>query len=99
MLALVAAFRVKLLLPFPGDAIVTGAKVPVTFFGSPFTDKRMLDANPLLPAVDTVTGNDPPSDSTTLTPLAASVNVGPITVSPKACVFVMPPPVAVTSRE
>jgi hypothetical protein len=98
-LALDAAFTVKVLLPLPGDAIVTGANVPVTFFGNPLTENATLDANPLLLNVDTVSGNDPPRDSTALVPLTASVNVGPMTVSPTDWVFVTPPPDAVTINE
>jgi len=97
--ALAAAFTVNVLLPLPGDAIVTGANVPVTFLGNPLTDSATLDANPLLPAIDKVSGNDPPRDSTRVVPLTVSANVGPITVSPKDCVFVTPPPDAVTINE
>lgn len=94
-----ATFSVNVLLPLPGVAILAGAKLPVTPFGSPLTDSVTADLKPLTPAVDTVTGIDPPRATITFVPPSVSVNVGPITVRLRASVLVTPPPVACTVSE
>jgi hypothetical protein len=72
------------LLPLPGNAIEAGANVPVTFFGSRLTESATADANPLLPAIETVNGIDPPRGTIILVPPSARVKVGATTVSPTA---------------
>lgn len=93
------AFKVKVLLPFPGDAMLVGTKFAVIPAGSPLTESAIADLNPFTAAPVTITGVDPLRATTTLAPPNVSVKVGPITVRPNVCVFVTPPPVAVTTGE
>jgi hypothetical protein len=91
-----ATFSVSQLLPLPGEAIDAGENVPVTPRGSPLTDSATADANPFAPATNTGSGSDPPRATITFAAPADTVNVGPITVSATAVVFVIPPPDPVT---
>ena len=68
-----AAVKVNLLLPLPGEAMLVGAKLAVTPFGSPPTDKAIAALNPFTPAVDKVKGIEPPGDK--LAPVALGVSV------------------------
>lgn len=94
-----ATFRVRVLLPFPGEAMLVGAKLAVTPAGSPLTESASAALNPLTAAPVTMMGVDPPRATVTLAPLSPSVNIGPITVRLSVCVLVNPPPVAVTMGE
>ena len=72
----VAAARVKVLEPLPGEAMLVGAKVPVTPDGRPLTDSATDEENPLAPAVVTVMGVEAPAATLGLLALAESVKLG-----------------------
>lgn len=88
------AASVKVLLPAPGEAMVTGAKLAVTPLGTPLIDNATAEVKPLTRVVVNVTGIDPPGATAALVALDESVKV-PKIVRLTACVLVTPPPVAV----
>lgn len=92
-----AAFSVSVLLPPP--ATVAGAKLAVIPLGSPLTDSAILELNPLLAAVATLTAIDPPRATVTFVPPRVRVKLGTVTVRLNARVLVTPPPLPVTVRE
>ena len=94
--ALDATFSVSVLLPPPGEAMLVGTKVAVTPLGAPLTDSATAALNPSTTAVVIVIGTEPPRATMTFAPPSAKVKSGPITVRLSACVFVTPPPDAVT---
>ena len=71
-----AAARVKVLEPLPGEAMLVGAKVPVTPDGRPLTDNATAELKPFEPAVVIVTGVDEPTATLGLLALAESVRLG-----------------------
>ena len=71
-----AAARVKVLEPLPGEAMLVGAKVPVTPDGRPLTDNATAELKPFPPAVVTVIGVDEPAATLALGALVFSVSVG-----------------------
>ena len=89
------AVKVNVLCPEPGAAMLAGAKVDVTPLGSPLIDSAMAELNPVPPAVVTVMAVDAVRATLAVVALNESVKV-PETVRLRACVFVTPPPVAVT---
>jgi len=93
------AASVSVLLPLPGAAIPVGAKVAVTPLGSPLTDSATADWNPLSAAVDSLIAVAAPATNVAFVALGVSVKLrGITTASVKGCVFVTPPPEAVTIR-
>jgi len=68
------------LLPLPGDAILAGAKLPVTPVGSPLIDKATAEVNPFTRAVVNVAGIEPPGATLRLVALGVSVKLGGKTV-------------------
>jgi len=72
----VVAARVKVLEPLPGEAILVGAKVPVTPDGRPLTDNATAELNPFPPAVVIVIGVEEPAAKLALLALAESVRLG-----------------------
>jgi len=91
------AFSVSVLLPPP--TTVAGAKLAVIPFGNPLTDSAIAELNPLLAAVITLIGIDPPRATITFVPPRVRVKLGTVTVRLNACVFVTPPPLPVTVSE
>ena len=79
--------------------MLAGSKFAVTPFGSPLTDNATCDWNPFSAAVDTTIDVAPPRATVALVALGVSVKLGGgTTVKLTGCVFVTPPPVAVTVR-
>jgi hypothetical protein len=94
-----AAFNVSVLVPLPGDAMLAGAKLAVTPFGSPLTDSNTCDWNPYSAAVVSLIVADAPEDTVALVAFGVSEKLGGgMTVSVTGCVFVTPPPAAVIVR-
>ena len=90
---------VRVLLPVPGVAILAGVKFAVTPVGNPPTDKATADWNPFAPAVEILIVVVLPGRTVAVVAAVVSVKLGgKETVSVMACVFVTPPPVAVTVR-
>ena len=75
-----AAFRVSVLLPFPGEAMLAGIKLAVTSGGKPLTDSAIADLNPFTVAVVIFTVLEPPGATVTLAVFDASVKLGVNTV-------------------
>jgi hypothetical protein len=75
-----AAFSVNVLRPPPGEAILTGAKLPVTPLGTPLTDSPTPDLNPLIAVVVNVIGIAPPRARITLALPSVRVKLGTTTV-------------------
>ena len=86
-------FSAKVLVPLPGEAILVGAKVPVTPFGSPVTLSATGDLNPPETAVVKVMVVEFPAVTDELDALSVSVKVGIAMVSVRVAVRVSPPPV------
>jgi hypothetical protein len=79
--------------------MLEGAKLAVTPLGSPVRDKTTADWNPFNPATDSLIGVEPPRAIVALVAFNVSVKLGGgNTVRLTGCVFVTPPPVAVTVR-
>ena len=97
-IALAVALTVRVLLPVPGKAMLAGEKLAVTPEGSPPTVSPTADENPLDPVVFSVTVEEFPSFTVTLAELVPRASAGTVVVSLTACVCVMPPPVAFTTR-
>ena len=93
VLAVDAAFKVSVLVPLPGEAMLVGANAAVTPLGRPLTDIVIADLNPFCRLVVAVTACEVPRGTVALASPSASVNVGPTTVSASVCVSVMPAPV------
>lgn len=74
-----AAFSVRVLLPLP-EAMLVGANVAVTPFGSPVTVSATADRNPFTGAAVTVTVPDAPRVTIAVALPTASVKLGTITV-------------------
>lgn len=87
-----------MLLPVPGDAMLDGEKVAVTPFGNPLTDSRIDDLKPLMPAVDTESGIEPPVVKTASVAPGVSEKLGVATVIASGWVSVIPPPTDFTVR-
>jgi hypothetical protein len=93
------AVKVNVLAPVPGDAILGGAKLAVTPAGNPLADNATCDWNPFHTAVDSLIEAELPGATAALVALVVSEKLGGgKTVRLTACVFVTPPPVAVTVR-
>lgn len=93
------AVKVNVLAPVPGDAILGGANLAVTPAGNPLADNATCDWNPFNTVVDSLIEAEPPGATVALVTLDVSVKVGAgKTVRLSGCVFVTPPPVAVTVR-
>lgn len=92
-----AAFSVSLLLPLL--ATLAGTKLAVTPLGNPLTDSVIAELKPLVAAVVTVIGIDPPRATVTFVVPSVRVKLGAITVRLNACFFVTPPPEPVTFSE
>ncbi len=88
-----ATLKVSLLVPLPGEAMLVGAKLAVTPFGSPLTDNVTADLNPFTTAVDSVIAAEPPGATLAFVALGVSVKVDATTVSVSGRVRVKPPPV------
>ena len=71
-----AAARVKVLEPLPGEAMLVGAKVPVTPDGSPLIDNATAELNPLDAAVVIVIGVEEPTATLALLELVESERLG-----------------------
>jgi len=71
-----AAARVKVLEPLPGEAMVVGAKLPVTPDGSPLIDSATAELNPFDPAVVIVIGVEEPAATLALLELAERAKLG-----------------------
>ena len=93
--AVVATFRVRVLAPAPGAAIVDGESTAVTFLGSPMSDKVMEDLKPLLPLVVMESGAELPLAMLIPELPKLMVKVGTIIVRARLRVLVTPPPAAV----
>lgn len=94
-----AAVRVNVLVPLPGVAMLAGAKFVVTPLGAPFTDNANADWNPFSTTVDSLIDIEPPRVTVALVALGVRVKLGGSkTVRLTGCVFVTPPPIAVTVR-
>jgi len=90
-----AAERVNVLLPLPGDAMLVGAKLPLTPVGSPLIDKATAALNPFTRAVVNVMGIEPPGATLAFVALGVSVKLGGgRIVRLKVRVLVVPPPTA-----
>ncbi len=84
-----------MLVPLPGDAILVGAKLPVTPVGSPLIDKATAEVNPFTRAVVNVAGIEPPGATLALVALGVSVKLaGGKTVRLNGTVLSAPPPTA-----
>lgn len=92
------ADSVKVLLPAPVAAMFAGAKLAVTPAGSPAMDMATVELNPLTRVVVNPICAVPPGARLTLATVDASVKLGVITVRPRVCVLVRPPPKAVMVR-
>lgn len=89
----------NVLVPVPGAAMLEGAKLAVIPLGSPVRDKATADWNPFNPATDSLIAVEPPRSTVALVAFNVSVKLGGgNTVRLTGCVFVTPPPVAVTVR-
>jgi hypothetical protein len=87
------------LVPVPGDAILVGAKLAVTPAGNEFADNATCDWNPFHTVVDSWIEAEPPGARVALAALGVRVKLGGgKIVRLTGCVFVTPPPVAVTVR-
>ena len=94
-----AAASVNVLAPVPGAAMLGGAKLAVTPLGNPLTDNATCDWNPFNTAVDSLIVVEPPCATVALVALGVSVKLGGgTTVKLTGCVWVTPPPIAVTVR-
>lgn len=94
-----AATSVNVLVPLPGAAMVAGAKLAVTPLGSALTDNATADWNPFSATVESLIDVEPAGATVALVLLGLSVKLGGgKTVRVSGCVFVTPPPTAVTIR-
>jgi hypothetical protein len=89
-----AAASVSLLLPLPGDAMLAGAKLAVTPFGSPLIESVTADLNPFCAAVVRVIAVELSVAMVALVALGVNVKLGAVTVSVSEIVRVRFPPVA-----
>jgi len=71
-----AAASVNVLLPWPGAAMLVGAKLAVTPAGIPLTDNATGDWNPFNAVVDTTIGVDAPGATVALAAPGVSVKLG-----------------------
>ncbi len=71
--ALDAAFKLNVLLPLPGEAMLPGAKLAVTPCGIPLTDSTAPALNPFSAAVVTAMGMLTPRARITFVPPGVSV--------------------------
>ena len=71
-----ATDNVKVLLPLPGAAMLVGAKVAVSPFGSPLTHNAMAELNPFRPVVVRVILVDPPAEMLALAALEDREKLG-----------------------
>ena len=95
--AVEVADNFKVLLPEPGEAMLAGAKVAVTPFGRPLTEKATAEWKPFCAVVERVMDAALPAVTLALVALGDRVKVGGgLTVRLIVWVFVTPPPVAVT---
>jgi hypothetical protein len=79
--------------------MLAGAKPAVTPAGNEFADNATCDWNLFNTAVDSLIEAEPPGATVALAALDASVKLGAgKTVRLTGCVFVTPPPIAVTVR-
>jgi len=94
-----AADNVNVLAPLPGAAILDGVKLAFVPDGSALAENTTCDWNPYNAAVDSLIETEPPAVTVPLVALRVSVKLGAgKTVKLTGCVFVTPPPVAVTVR-
>jgi len=94
-----AAASVNVLVPLPGAGMLEGAKLAVTPLGSPLADNTTGDWNPFNTVVDSLIAVRPPSATVVLVAFETRVKLGGgKTVRLTGCVFVTPPPTAVTVR-
>jgi len=78
--AVEVADNVNVLLPFPGAAMLVGAKLAVTPVGSPLIDKATTALNPFTRVVVNVMGIEPPGATLALVALGVNVKLGVSTV-------------------
>ena len=92
-----AAAKVNVAAPLPGEAMLEGARLAVTPLGSPLADNTTGDWNPFNTVVESLIAVEPPGVTVALAAFNASVKLGAgKTVRLTGCVFVTPPPAAVT---
>ena len=89
------ATKVRVLLPAPGAAMLTGAKVAVTPAGTPLMENATAELNAFTFAVVKARDADPPGATVALVALDESVKLAvDCTVRLSARVLVVPPPTA-----
>ena len=93
-----ATDSVNLLFPLPGGAMLAGAKLAVTPWGSPLMDNATAELNPFNPAVVMVIDVELPGATLAVVALALSVKLGVTTVTESKTLRVSPPPVPVKVR-
>jgi len=87
---------VIVLLPFPGAAMLVGAKRAVTPESIPLADRATAELKPFVVAAVSVIDVEPPRATLALVALGVSVKLGTTTVTVNGTLRVMPPPVPVT---
>jgi len=93
------AASVNVLVPLPGAGMLGDARLAVTPLGSPLADNTTGDWNPFNAVVESLIAVEPPGVTVALAAFNASVKLGAgKTVRLTGCVFVPPPPTAVTVR-
>ncbi len=100
-IALDAAFSVRTLDPFPGDAMLDGAKLAVTPLGIPVADNAIADLNPFSAAVETLTIVELPAATVALVVAVFAVKekLGAATVTAIEAVRARSPPLPVMVTE
>lgn len=95
--ALAAPFRVTVLFPVPGGAMLAGAKLAVTPAGNPLADNAIAALNPLDAKLETVSVVGVPTVKVTLLALEVNVKLGVVTVNETEVARVSPPPVPLSA--
>jgi len=78
---LAATVSVRVLPPFPGDAMLKGVNVAVTPFGNRLTDSAMADLNPFIAIAFNPIAVELPEVTVALAEFAVSAKVGTTTVT------------------